>query len=314
MPIKKICILGGSGFIGKHIASQLCTAGYSVKVLTRKKDNCKHLLVLPEVQVVETDINQENDLVAEFKDIDAVINLIGILNERGHNGEGFRAIHLELPRKILNACQQTSVTRILHMSALNADASTSASHYLRSKGEGENHLHSFAGKIQVTSFRPSVIFGADDNFLNRFAQILKLSPIIFPLACPNTRFAPVYVGDVARCFVTAINDRTTYGMKYDLCGPREYTLKQLVEYTAKLTGCKSRIIGLPNILSYLQAAILEWFPGKPFSMDNYKSLQVNSICDSNTSQPTALEAIAPSYLGDRSVTGKMDLFRKQARD
>ncbi|MCW9004601.1 MAG: complex I NDUFA9 subunit family protein, partial [Gammaproteobacteria bacterium] len=213
MKIKQICILGGSGFVGTYIASRLAADGYQVKILTRNRERCKHLLVLPGLKIVTTDIQQQEHLETHFKDVDAVINLIGILNEKGHQGKGFRAVHLELPRKILNACQQTKVQRILHMSALNADASSSPSHYLRSKGEGENHLHAFAGKIQVTSFRPSVIFGPGDSFLNRFAQILKTTPVFLPLACPDSRFSPVYVGDVASSFINALTDKTTYGKK-----------------------------------------------------------------------------------------------------
>ncbi|MDH5764897.1 MAG: complex I NDUFA9 subunit family protein [Gammaproteobacteria bacterium] len=311
MQIKTICILGGSGFVGTYIASRLCSNGYKVTILTRNKERCKHLLVLPGIQIIETDINLQTGLEKYFNNIDAVINLVGILNERKPKSEGFRAIHLELPRKILNACQQTRVRRLLHMSALNADAGTSPSDYLRSKGEGENHLHAFAGKIHVTSFRPSVIFGPEDHFLNRFAKLLKLTPLAFPLACPNTRFAPVYVGDVAKCFVDALTDKSTYGQKYDLCGPEEYTLKQLVEYTGQLLQLKRHIIGLPDFLSHLQAIVFEWFPNKPFSLDNYNSLKVDSVCPSNHSQPTALETIVPSYLGNNCSTAKVDYLRKQ---
>ncbi|MDH5473550.1 MAG: complex I NDUFA9 subunit family protein, partial [Gammaproteobacteria bacterium] len=274
MQINQICILGGTGFVGTYIASRLSTRGYKIKVLTRKKEKCKHLLMLPGIEIIETDIHQQANLEKHFSDIDAVINLVGILNEKGHKGEEFRAVHFELPRKILNACHQTKVYRILHMSALNANASASPSHYLRSKGEGENHLHAFAGKIQVTSFRPSVIFGPGDDFLNRFARLLKLMPLFFPLACPASRFAPVYVGDVAQCFVASLTDKTTYGNKYDLCGPNEYTLRQLVEYTCELLDIKRNIIGLPNMASHLQAIIFEWLPGKLFSIDNYNSLKV----------------------------------------
>ena len=312
MKIKQICILGGSGFVGTYIASRLCASGYKVKILTRNREKCKHLLVLPELEIVTADIHQQKLLETHFKDVDAVINLVGILNEKGHQGKGFRTVHLELVRKILNASQQTKVQRILHMSALNADASTSPSHYLRSKGEGENHLHAFAGKIQVTSFRPSVIFGPGDNFLNRFAGLLKITPVLFPLACADSRFAPVYVGDVAGHFVNALTDKTTYGNKVDLCGPSEYTLKQLTEYTCELLNIKRKIIGLPNIISHLQAAFFEYIPGKPFSIDNYNSLKIDSVCKSSNPQATALETIAPSYLGDKNAIYEIDLLRRQS--
>ena len=247
-----------------------------------------------------------------FKGMDAVINLVGILNEQGHSGEGFRRAHVELPRKVLNACHQNRVKRILHMSALNADANSGPSHYLRSKGEGENHVHAFAGKIAVTSFRPSVIFGREDSFFNRFAQLLKLSPLVFPLACPAARFAPVYVEDVAACFVEALDDKDSYGQRYDLCGPKIYTLKQLVAYTASTLGVKRKIIGLPDVLSRLQANLLEFAPGKPFSIDNYHSLSEDSVCKQGKILPTAVESIVPYYLGSKNKRLVLDRQRRIA--
>ena len=313
MAIHSVCILGGSGFVGSHIVSQLSASGHSTRVLTRRKSSCRHLLVLPNVEVVETDIHDQNNLDRAFSNMDAVINLVGILNEKGHSGEGFRRAHVELPRKMLNACHQNQVRRILHMSALNADANSGPSHYLRSKGEGENHVHAFAGKIAVTSFRPSVIFGREDSFFNRFAQLLRLSPLVFPLACPQARFAPVYVEDVARCFVDALEDKSSYGERYDLCGPRDYTLKQLVEYTARLLGLKRRIIGLPDVISRLQAQLLEFAPGKPFSVDNYHSLSQDSVCNQGRIMPTAIESVMPYFIGERHMRLLLDRQRRAAR-
>ena len=313
MSIHTVCILGGSGFVGSHIISQLSTAGKNIRVLTRRKSSCNHLLVLPNVEVIETDIHEQVNLDNAFKNMDCVINLVGILNERGHSGEGFRRAHVELPRKMLNACHQNKVARILHMSALNADANSAPSHYLRSKGEGENHVHAFAGKIAVTSFRPSVIFGREDSFFNRFAQLLKISPVFFPLACAQAKFAPVYVEDVARIFVDALDDKTSYGQRYDLCGPKIYTLKQLVEYTAEVTGVKCRIISLPDVISRLQANLLEFVPGKPFSIDNYHSLSEDSICQQGKIMSTAIESVVPYYLGSKNIRLQLDRQRRAAR-
>lgn len=314
MAIKNICVLGGSGFVGTHIISQLCSQGKQVTVLTRRKDYGKHLTVLNNVKLIETDIHEQSNLETHFKNIDAVINLVGILNERGHNGDGFRQAHVELPRKIINACHQNKVKRILHMSALNADANAAPSNYLRTKGEGENHMHSFAGNIPVTSFRPSVIFGKDDSFFNRFTSLLNLTPGIFPVACAYARFAPVYVGDVARCFVDALEDKSSYGQRYNLCGPKEYTLKELVEYTAKTIDLKCKVIALPDLFAQLQAHILEWVPGKPFSIDNFQSLQVDSVCEhgSDLTTTTAIETIVPYYLGPRQHRIQQDKQRMSA--
>ena len=312
MLIKSVCVLGGSGFVGTHIISKLSALGKQVTVLTRRKSSCNHLLVLPGVQVIETDIHDQHNLDTAFKSTDAVINLVGILNEQGHGGEGFRKAHVELPRKILNACHQNQVVRVLHMSALNADANSAPSHYLRSKGEGENHMHAFAGKIATTSFRPSVIFGRDDSFFNRFAGLLKISPLFFPLACAQARFAPVYVEDVASSFVNALNDKSTFGQRIELCGPKAYTLKQLVEYTASQLGLKPVILSLPDSLSRMQANILEWAPGKPFSIDNYNSLKLDSVCTDATPMPTAIESIVPYYLGPQNRRLIQDQQRKLA--
>lgn len=314
MRINSVCILGGSGFVGTQIASQLAKQGKSVRLLSRNRDRNKHLLVLPEINVIDADIFDRNQLRQHFKGMDAVINLTGILNEKQHNGDGFRRVHAELPRLILNECLSSGISRILHMSALNADANTGQSHYLRTKGEGENTLHTFSTeRLQVTSFRPSVIFGPGDSFFNRFAGLLKTVPLVFPLACADARFAPVYVGDVARRFVQALEDKTSYDQHYDLCGPKQYSLKQLVAYTASQLELKRAIIALPDIISHLQAAMLEWFPGKPFSLDNYNSLKTDSICDQGTGEPTSIESIVPYYIGNKGINKHYDEYRSRAR-
>lgn len=306
MKVQSLCILGGTGFVGHQVVSQLASGGRRIKVLTRHRERHRDLLVVPAVDVVEADVHDSAVLREHFRDCDAVIHLVGILNEKGRDGRGFRAAHVELPRKIVQACRETGVRRILHMSALHADAAKGPSHYLRTKGEGEDLVHAAAAEgLLVTSFRPSVIFGPKDNFINRFAGLLRFAPFFFPLACPDARFAPVYVGDVARAFAVALEDPRSFGRRYDLCGPRVYTLKEIVELTARAFGLRRRIIGLNDTLSRLQARLLEFVPGKPFSMDNYLSLQVDSVCrDGNGLQqlgitPTALEAIVPRYAARR---------------
>ena len=313
MSIQKICVLGGSGFVGTHIINLLSNANKSTIVLTKRKAHCDHLTLLPNVTVIEADIHDQSELDTHTEGCDAIINLVGILNERQHNGDGFRHAHVDLPKKILNTCHQNNIGRLLHMSALNADANSSPSRYLRTKGEGENQVHAFSGKLNVTSFRPSVIFGREDSFFNRFASLLKITPLFFPLACPNTRFAPVYVNDVANCFVSALDDKSTYGKRYNLCGPKEYMLKQLVEYASTTVGLSHKIIGLPDIISQVQALILEWVPGKPFSIDNFQSLQVDSICTDGPTQSTTIESVVPYYLGTQQFRLKQDRYRQLAK-
>jgi NADH dehydrogenase len=241
------------------------------------------------------------------------INLVGILNEKGRDGRGFRKVHVDLAKDILQSCIDNKVPRLLHMSALNADSSKGSSHYLRSKGEAENYLHTFTGRnIHITSFKPSVIFGPGDSFLNRFAGLLKLAPVM-PLACPDARFAPVYVGDVAEAFVNAIDDKQSFDQRIELCGPNQYTLEELVEYTARCLGRHRVIAGLTDWASRLQATVMDFVPGKPFSTDNYNSLKQDSICSQGTPCPTSIEAIAPYYLGKGDINTQLQNFRTWAR-
>jgi NADH dehydrogenase len=191
------------------------------------------------------------------------------------------------------------VKRLLHMSALNADAGLGPSFYLRTKGEGEDLVH--ASGLQVTSFQPSVIFGPGDSFFNRFARILRLTPYVMPLACAGARFQPVYVGDVAEAMASSIWRHATFGERYALCGPRVYTLQQLIDYTAHLQGLHRYVMPLGNRMSALQARLLEFAPGKPLSRDNYLSMTRDSICTHPFPsffdiEPASVEEIVPQYI------------------
>jgi len=310
----KIFMLGGSGFVGRAIATRLVRENHDLRILSRRRERHRDLLVYPQITLVDGDVHDMGLLRTLFQGVDVVINLVGILNEGGRDGRGFRHAHVELAGKVAEACHQTKVRRLLHMSALNAGPG-SPSHYLRSKAEAESLLHREQARgLLVTSFRPSVIFGPGDSFLNRFAGLLKTIPVAFPLACARARFQPVYVGDVASAFAAAIGDHHSFGQRYDLCGPRVYTLRQLVEYTARLIGVKRRIIELSPWQSWLQAAAMEWVPGKPFSIDNYRSLQVDSVCDGEhpprVATVTALEDVAPGYL--HADMDHYALWRRQA--
>lgn len=316
MKIERICILGGTGFIGGHLVSRLIRhGGYRIRLLTRHRERNRHFLVMPEVELRQVADFETETLAAEFGDCQAVINLVGILNG---SPEAFRRAHAELPARIIEACRQTGVRRYLHMSALNADAEHGPSEYLKSKGEGEAAAHAGAEHgIQVTSFRPSVVFGPDDSFFNRFATLLKLAPAM-PLACPGSRFAPVYVGDVVEAFVRALGDESTADQRYELCGPKVYTLRELVEYTAQLIGRKRLIIGLSDKLSRLQGRVFEKLPGQPFTTDNYLSLQVDSVCRSDGLAALGIEAksvesLMPRFFGDGGREARYSDFRRISR-
>ncbi|MGH8369482.1 MAG: complex I NDUFA9 subunit family protein [Gammaproteobacteria bacterium] len=299
MPRLQLCILGGSGFVGKHLVTRFAERGFDIKVLTRSTARHRELLVLPAVRLVQADVFDVTTLKDEFAGCDGVINLVGILNERGHRGRGFQRAHVQLAQHVLDACIATGVQRLLHMSALNA-ALDAPSHYLRSKGEAARRVLAAADRLKVTVFEPSVIFGADDSFMNRFVGLLRLMPV-FPLACPQARFAPVYVSDVADTFVHSYADATTFGRRYCLCGPSVYSLRELVRMAARALHLHRWVIGLPGWASWLQAAVMEWLPGKPLSLDNYNSLKLDSVCSADNLSsfditPTPLEAILPAYL------------------
>jgi len=317
MKKSKVCLVGGTGFVGRHIIAELARRGYTIRVLTRRRERHRELLVFPTLELVQCDIHRLANLSAQLENADAVISLPGILNEMGGAGEDFASVHAELPAKICEACRYNRITRVLHMSALNA-APDAPSQYLRSKAAGEDAAHAGSDEgLHVTSFRPSVIFGPDDSFFNRFAALLKLTPLVFPLSCPKARFAPVYVEDVVQAFVRSLSDKSTFGQRLDLVGPREYTLKELVEYTAKTLGLRRYILGLGDGLSRLQARMLELAPGKPFSRDNYLSMQVDSISDDNALprlgiEPQSIEAIVPTYLGGQNREARYQRLRSAA--
>lgn len=313
MRIDSVVVLGGTGFVGRWLISHLNDAGKHVRVLTRRAEPHRDLLVLPYVELVEADVHDPVQLEQHFADRDAVINLVGILNERGFRGEGFRHAHVDLARKVLDACKKCGVGRLLHMSSLGADPATAPSHYLRTKGEAENHLHTFAApEVALTSFRPSVIFGPGDGLFNRFASLLALAPV-FPVACPRSRFAPVYVDDVARRFAEALEDRESFGQRHNLCGPEVWTMMEIVRYTARVRGYRRLLLPLPNWLSRLQATFFQFVPGKPFTRDNYRSLQRDSVCPEGATCPTSVEAVVPRYLGHENLQERLQEMRREAR-
>lgn len=313
MSIQHVSLLGGTGFVGRHITVRLAEKGMRVRILTRHPDRHRDLKVMPEVELVSGDTHDPGTLNRFFAGTDAVMNLVGILNEKGRDGSGFRRVHTELTEKALAAAEAQGARRFVQMSALKADMPDPPSHYLRSKAAAERAVFA-ATAFPVTVFRPSVIFGPGDSFLNRFAGLLKLAPFM-PLARADARFAPVFVGDVADHFVNCLEDPTTYGKGFELCGPRVYTLAELVRYTGRLTRRRRPIIGLPDWAGRLQATVFEFVPGKPLSRDNLASLSVDSVCTGETLPcPTLLEAVAPAYLGQEGHQARMQRLRQGLRE
>lgn len=308
MKHENILVIGGTGFVGRHLVAALAARGARVTVPTRRRDRAKHLILLPTVDVVEADVRDQKVLQRLAEGRDAVINLAGILH-----GPDFMATHVELAQGVVNACHSAGVKRLLHMSALGADPKA-PSEYLRSKGIGEQATLA-ADDLEVTVFRPSVIFGPEDRFLNLFARLAQFF-FVLPVGSPAARFQPVYVGDVVRAFVVALDDRDAAGKRYDLCGPREYTLRQLVEFVCAVTGRRRLVIGLPDNLSYLQAWSLELLPMKLLTRDNYYSMQVPNVCEGPFPfgiHPVALEAAAPSWLAPAGPRERYPRLRWKAK-
>ena len=318
MDIKKVLLLGGSGFVGTYIANRLSQRGVEVTIPTRRRERTKALIIQPNVEMPEVNINSEEALVELMQGKDAVINLVGILHSRDvvlPYSKDFAEAHVELPKKIVAACKKAGVRRLLHMSALGADPK-GPSEYLRSKGDGEAVVMATQGDLDVTVFRPSVIFGLGDSFLSMFAGVLRKLPF-FPLGFGQARFQPVWAADVADAYVDSLGNAATFGQAYDLVGPRIYTLRELVDYTAKLVNSTAKVIPLSEGWAYLQAGLM-WLSPKPLmSPDNLRSMEVDSVCDGKCNlpanwHPTALEAIAPTYIAHNTPKGKLDGFRFRA--
>lgn len=313
MTIKTITVLGGAGFVGSCLVAKLDQAGYRVKVLSRRREAAKHLILLPNVQVQECNVMDNHALKEALKGSDAVINLIGILHETSKNT--FELIHHQLARRVAQCCEELGIGRLLHMSALRA-GKYAPSQYLRSKAAGEAAINEFNKKLDITIFKPSVIFGRGDHFLNLFTSLVKFLPIIL-LAKPDAKFQPIWVDDVAQSFVNAIENTATYGKSYELGGPDIYTLRELVQKVMVILGKQRPVIGLNDALSYAQAFMMEWLPIKLMSRDNVRSMQVDSICDAPIAAelgvtPVSLDVVVPEYLLNTSPRAAYDSFRSAA--
>ena len=313
MRLKEICVLGGSGFVGSAVVTKLDAAGYNVKVITRRRDTAKHLLLLPNVQVVECYVLDQQALSAALKGVDAVINLIGILHQSRRLS--FNAMHHQLPAKLAKICADLRITRLLHMSSLCAEQNA-PSQYLQSKALGEAALLTLQDKVNITIFKPSIIFGRGDAFINLFASLIKHLPVVM-LAKPDAKFQPIWVEDVASCFVKSLENTDTYSKTYELVGPKVYSFRELVQQVMMTLNIQRPIIGLSDKLSYMQAFMMELLPIKLMSRDNVRSLEVDSVSANPFPEifgviPAALEAVIPEYLVDETPRGAYDRFRRYA--
>jgi uncharacterized protein YbjT (DUF2867 family) len=310
MTTRSVCVVGGTGFIGQHVVHLLCQRGIQVVVPTRRRDNGRELFLLPTVEVVEADLADPQQLAHLVDGHDAVINLVGILKER-RRGDFYR-VHEDLPHRIVEACRSQKVSRLIHVSSLGA-AHDHASQYQRSKAAGEAQLRlAMSAGIRTTVLRPSVVFGDNDNFLSPLVRLLRVAPMVL-LPCGNARVQPIYVEDVARVCVAALDLPDSYGETLPLCGPRVYTLAELVRFLAIALRLDRRIVPLNASMSVALAALTEWLPGTPLTRDMVLSLHTDNVCDAVfpefVAAPTTLEAFATAWLNSADTRHGYDRFR-----
>lgn len=315
MTIKKVLLLGGSGFVGTAVANHLANLDISVTVPSRRRERHKALIALPNVDMVEANIHDPVQLQQLMVGQDAVINLVGILHSSDLKlpySRSFAEAHVELPKKIVAAAQATGIKRLLHMSALKASPDA-PSEYLRSKADGEAVVK--ASGLDFTIFRPSVIFGVGDSFLTTFAKLLRLLPRFY-VGYGHAKFQPVHVADVAEVIVRSLLDSSAVGQTYELVGPKVYTLRQIIEYVNELTGTRRKIGDLPEFWALVQAGFLSLMPKPLLSPDNLRSMEIDSVAADAQMPfgvvPAAMEAIAPTYLLGVAAKQKYDHFRLAA--
>ncbi|AXE31490.1 NAD-dependent dehydratase [Chromobacterium phragmitis] len=311
MTARKICLIGGSGFIGRHLAAQLASRGYRVTVASRRLD-LPEFRVLPSAELVRADIHDPERLASLVAGHDAVISMVGILH--GSRAQ-FEKAHAELPQKIVAACARQGVRRLVHISALGA-AQDAPSDYQQTKALGELAVER-AG-LDWSILRPSVVFGRDDAFLNMFAGLQKLLPAL-PLAGADCRMAPIWVDDVARAVCECLARRKTVGKRMDLAGPETYTLAELARLAGRASGHSRPVFGLPDSLAMLQAALMESLPGPTLmSRDNVRSLRWDNVSDQPFPSdllgfaPAALSALAPDWLAGRDRNAAASRHRAKA--
>lgn len=297
MTIRQVLVLGATGFVGQAVCARLAARQLRIRALTRDAAKARPLTVLPALEAMAGTPHDDATLRRAMAGVDAVINLVGILHERGH--DTFERAHVELPRRVAQLCRDTGVKRLVHMSALKADRE-GPSAYLRSRGRGEEAALSAFGRAGLTILRPSVIFGAGDRFVNLFAGMAQLAPVI-PLAGAYARFQPVWVEDVARALVDCLEEERTHGQAYALCGPDVFTLAEIVSFATRASGLRRWVLPLPGPLATLQAYVMEKLPGPLMTRDNLRSMSVDNVCECGwpgvfAFAPSRMESVVPAYL------------------
>jgi NADH dehydrogenase len=306
---KRIVVFGGTGFIGRELVTRLARAGAYVTLMARHPQRCQGLGVLPRLRMVRGDVRDAACVGQALAGQNAAINLVGVLDGAPRQ---LRALHVDWPQRLVKSGRELG--RIVHVSAANADA-VGPSRYLATKGEGEAAI--MAARVPWTIVAPSVVFGIDDTLFNRFALLLRLSPGVMPVVRPQTRFSPVYVGDVAAAIVRALVRDDMAGHRLPMGGPEIWTMRELLAYTRRQMGIRRLLINLPDLLTGLQGVAMGLLPGRPFSLDQYRTLGVDAVADTVALrelgiEPTAVETVVPSYLGRDRRQVRFDRFRHEA--
>ncbi len=306
---KRIVIFGGTGFIGRELAARLIRGGAYVTVMARHPQRNKGLLVMPRVRMLQGDVRDATDVGQALSGQDAAVNLVGILDGAPRQ---MQALHVDWPRRLVDSGRD--LKRLVHVGAVNADAG-SDSRYLATKAQGEAAIRE-AG-VPWTIVAPSVVFGPGDTFFNRFALLLKLAPGVMPVIRPEARFSPVFVSDVAEAIIAGLTRDDLSGKRLEVGGPEDWTMRQVVEYTRRQIGVRRLLVNVPPAMAKMQARVMGLLPGRPFSLDQYRTLQVDATAGPEGLrglgiEPTPVDTIVPAYLGKSRKQVLYDRFRHES--
>ncbi len=310
---KRAVLFGGAGFIGSHLAVSLSQDGWQTTIITKHPHRHRELLVIPSLKFIAAGDLSDEFIASQIHASDTVVNLIGILNQ--NRSATFADLHVRLPQRIAETCLRNQARRLISISALGG-AVDAPSQYLQSRGQGERELQTvMQNGLNCTIIRPSIVFGPGDSFSRMFHQLLSISPLIFPLIMPDAVIQPVYVKDVVRCIVHAMNVRTPDRGSFDVAGPDVFSLREFIALIDRMAGMRHRIVGLNQALSRLLASIAQYAPGRPLTPDNILSLQVPNSLTADVPPPygaqsTKFESVANTWLGGQNT--QYDRFRTQA--
>jgi NADH dehydrogenase len=302
---KLVTVFGGSGFLGRYVVQALARRGHRIRVAVRRPDLAGHLQPLGmvgQIKAIQANLRYRWSVDRAVEGADAVINLVGILAEGGR--QTFDAVQAFGPRAIGEAARAQGIANVVHVSAIGVDQPSTAG-YMRSKAEGESGLREVMPTAVV--IRPSILFGPEDDFFNRFAAMARLSPALPLIGGGKTRFQPVFAGDVGEAIARAIDGGAEAGTTYELGGPEVLTFRQCMEKTLAVTGRKRLLLPIPWFAGRIMGRVGQHLPGKPITLDQVRMLMLDNVVSAEAAEekrtleglgiePTALEIVLPTYL------------------